>query len=254
MKERKGISGSTLKIIAIITMLIDHIGAGVLGRLLVVRGMNEAADLNAWIDLFEEFTQAFGMKVDKNDLFGTLYRKALEGDPDCGGLLAYNYFSGEHITGFEEGRPLFVRNPESNFNLANFMRVHLFTALGALKTGLDILLKEENVQIDKMLGHGGLFKTKEVGQKLLAAAVNAPVSVMETAGEGGAWGIALLASYMMTKKDGESLAQFLDNRVFAGNAGVKIDPDPRDVEGFNKFVERYTKGLPIEKAAVENLI
>ena len=173
---------------------------------------NCTSDLNAWIDLFEEFTQAFGMKVDKNDLFGTLYRKALEGDPDCGGLLAYNYFSGEHITGFEEGRPLFVRNPESNFNLANFMRVHLFTALGALKTGLDILLKEENVQIDKLLGHGGLFKTKEVGQKLLAAAVNAPVSVMETAGEGGAWGIALLASYMMTKKDGESLAQFLDNR------------------------------------------
>lgn len=215
---------------------------------------NCTSDLNAWIDLFEEFTQAFGMKVDKNDLFGTLYRKALEGDPDCGGLLAYNYFSGEHITGFEEGRPLFVRNPESNFNLANFMRVHLFTALGALKTGLDILLKEENVQIDKLLGHGGLFKTKEVGQKLLAAAVNAPVSVMETAGEGGAWGIALLASYMMTKKDGESLAQFLDNRVFAGNAGVKIEPDPRDVEGFNKFVERYTKGLPIEKAAVENLI
>lgn len=215
---------------------------------------NCTSDLNAWIDLFEEFTQAFGMKVDKNDLFGTLYRKALEGDPDCGGLLAYNYFSGEHITGFEEGRPLFVRNPESSFTLANFMRVHLFTALGALKTGLDILLKEENVQIDKLLGHGGLFKTKEVGQKLLAAAVNAPVSVMETAGEGGAWGIALLASYMKDKKTDESLAQFLENRVFAGNTGVKIDPDTRDVEGFNKFVERYTKGLPIEKAAVENLI
>ena len=215
---------------------------------------NCTSDLNAWIDLFEEFTQAFGMKVDKNDLYGTLYRKALEGDPDCGGLLAYNYFSGEHITGFEEGRPLFVRNPESSFTLANFMRAHLFTALGALKTGLDILLKEEKVQIDKLLGHGGLFKTKEVGQKLLAAAVNAPVSVMETAGEGGAWGIALLASYMKDKKADESLAQFLENRVFAGNTGVKIDPDTRDVEGFNKFVERYTKGLPIEKAAVENLI
>lgn len=215
---------------------------------------NCTSDLNAWIDLFEEFTQAFGMKVDKNELFGTLYRKALEGDPDCGGLLAYNYFSGEHITGFEEGRPLFVRNPESNFNLANFMRVHLFTALGALKTGLDILLKEENVQIDRMMGHGGLFKTKEVGQKIMAAAVNAPVTVMETAGEGGAWGIALLASYMKNKKDGESLAQFLERDVFAGQEGVTLEPDGTDVEGFNRFVERYTKGLPIEKAAVESLI
>lgn len=215
---------------------------------------NCTSDLNAWIDLFEEFTQAFGMKVDKNELFGTLYRKALEGDPDCGGLLAYNYFSGEHITGFEEGRPLFVRNPESNFNLANFMRVHLFTALGALKTGLDILLKEENVQIDRMMGHGGLFKTKEVGQKIMAAAVNAPVTVMETAGEGGAWGIALLASYMKNKKDGESLAQFLERDVFAGQEGVTLEPDSTDVEGFNRFVERYIKGLPIEKAAVETLI
>lgn len=215
---------------------------------------NCTSDLNAWIDLFEEFTQAFGMKVDKKELFGTLYRKALEGDPDCGGLLAYNYFSGEHITGFEEGRPLFVRNPESNFNLANFMRVHLFTALGALKTGLDILLKEENVQIDRMMGHGGLFKTKEVGQKIMAAAVNAPVTVMETAGEGGAWGIALLASYMKNKKDGESLAQFLERDVFAGQEGVTLEPDGTDVEGFNKFVERYIKGLPIEKAAVETLI
>ena len=215
---------------------------------------NCTSDLNAWIDLFEEFTQAFGMKVDKNELFGTLYRKALEGDPDCGGLLAYNYFSGEHITGFEEGRPLFVRNPESNFNLANFMRVHLFTALGALKTGLDILLKEENVQIDRMMGHGGLFKTKEVGQRIMAPAVNAPVTVMETAGEGGAWGIALLASYMKNKKDGESLAQFLERDVFAGQEGVTLEPDSTDVEGFNRFVERYTKGLPIEKAAVESLI
>ena len=204
---------------------------------------NCTSDLNAWIDLFEEFTQAFGMKVDKNELFGTLYRKALEGDPDCGGLLAYNYFSGEHITGFEEGRPLFVRNPESNFNLANFMRVHLFTALGALKTGLDILLKEENVQIDRMMGHGGLFKTKEVGQRIMAAAVNAPVTVMETAGEGGAWGIALLASYMKNKKDGESLAQFLERDVFAGQEGVTLEPDSTDVEGFNRFVLEALKKI-----------
>ena len=215
---------------------------------------NCTSDLNAWINLFEEFTQAFGMNVDRNDLFGTLYRKALEGDPDCGGLLAYNYFSGEHITGFEEGRPLFVRNPESKFNLANFMRVHLFTALGALKTGLDILLKEEGVQIDRLMGHGGLFKTKEVGQKILAAAVNAPVTVMETAGEGGAWGIAILASYMLHKEEGESLAAFLERAVFAGQEGVTLEPDAKDVEGFNVFVQRYAAGLPIEKAAVESLI
>ena len=215
---------------------------------------NCTSDLNAWISLFEEFTQAFGMKVDRNDLFGTLYRKALEGDPDCGGLLAYNYFSGEHITGFEEGRPLFVRNPESRFNLANFMRVHLFTSLGALKTGLDILLKEEGVQIDRLMGHGGLFKTKEVGQKILAAAVNAPVTVMDTAGEGGAWGIALLASYMLHKQSGESLADFLNRAVFAGQEGITLNPDEKDVEGFNVFVKRYTAGLPIEKAAVESLI
>ena len=136
-------------------------------------------------------------------LFSTLYNKALEGDSDCGGLLSYNYFSGEHITNFEEGRPLFVRSPESKFNLANFMRVNLFTALGALKTGLDILLKQEGVKLDQILGHGGLFKTKDVGQKIMAAAMDAPVSVMETAGEGGAWGIAILASYMLNKVEND---------------------------------------------------
>ena len=155
---------------------------------------NCTSDLNAWVNLFKECLEAFGTKVDMNTLFGTLYNKALEGDPDCGGLLAYNYFSGEHITGFEEGRPLFVRKPDSRFHLANFMRVHLFTSLGALKTGMDILIKEEHVQLDKMLGHGGLFKTKGVGQRVMAAAINTPVFVMETAGEGGAWGMALLAS------------------------------------------------------------
>lgn len=214
---------------------------------------NCTSDLNAWVNLFEEFAGCFGMKIDKNDLYGNLYRKALEGDQDCGGLLAYNYFSGEHITGFEEGRPLFVRTPESCFNLANFMRVHLFTSLGALKTGLDILLKEEGVQIDKLLGHGGLFKTKGVGQQIMAAAVNAPVSVMETAGEGGAWGIALLASYLIRREQDETLAEFLDNKVFAGQTGSEIAPDPKDVEGFDRFMERYTKGLVIERTAVQAL-
>ncbi len=214
---------------------------------------NCTSDLNAWVGIFKEFAESMGMKVDMNELFGTLYRKALEGDADCGGLLAYNYFSGEHITGFEEGRPLFVRTPSDNFNLANFMRVHLFTALGALKTGLDILLKEEGVQVDEMLGHGGLFKTKGVGQRIMAAAINASVSVMETAGEGGAWGMALLASYMLHKENGETLPAFLENKVFAGQKGTKEAPCKEDVEGFDKFMERYAKGLAIERAAVENL-
>lgn len=212
---------------------------------------NCTSDLNAWVSLFKEFAESFGVEVDMNKLFGTLYNKALEGDKDCGGLLAYNYFSGEHITGFEEGRPMFVRTPESRFNLANFMRVNLFTALGALKVGLDILLKEEDVQIDKIMGHGGLFKTEGVGQRILAAAMNSPVSVMKTAGEGGAWGIALLASYMVNKKDGETLDDFLNNSVFAGDTGVEMAPDAEDVAGFNAFIETYKAGLPIERAAVE---
>jgi sugar (pentulose or hexulose) kinase len=214
---------------------------------------NCTSDLNAWVGLFKEFAETFGVEVDMNKLFAALYNKALEGDSDCGGLLAYNYFSGEHITGFEEGRPLLVRTPESKFNLANFMRVHLFTSLGALKTGLDLLLKEEGVKVDEMLGHGGLFKTKDVGQKIMAAAIDAPVSVMETAGEGGAWGIAVLASYMINKAENETLDDYLTNKVFVGKMGTKMDPDSKDVEGFNEFIKRYTKGLAIERAAIDSL-
>ena len=188
-----------------------------------------------------------------NQLFGTLYNKALEGDKDCGGLLAYNYFSGEHVTNFEAGRPLFVRKPDSSFNLANFMRVHLMASLSVLKTGLNLMLKEEGVKVDKMLGHGGLFKTKGVGQSILAAAIDAPVFVMETAGEGGAWGIALLASYMVHKAEGESLDDYLNNKVFAGQEGTRMDPDPADVKGFDEFLAVYTAGLPIERAAVDSL-
>lgn len=214
---------------------------------------NCTSDLNAWVGLFKEFAETFGMEVDMNQLFGKLYNKALEGDADCGGLLAYNYFSGEHLTGFEEGRPLFVRTPDSRFTLANFMRTHLFTCLGALKTGLDILFKEEGVEADEVLGHGGLFKTKGVGQKIVAAAMDVPVVVMETAGEGGAWGIALLADYMKAKKDGESLGAFLADRVFAGEKGEKMLPDKDDVKSFDEFLVRYTEGLAIERAAVEHL-
>ena len=214
---------------------------------------NCTSDLNAWVNVFKEFAESFGMEVDMNKLFGTLYNKALEGDKDCGGLLAYNYFSGEHITGFEEGRPMFVRTPDSKFNLANFMRANLYTSLGALKVGLDILLKEEGVAVDRITGHGGLFKTKGVGQKILAGAMDATVSVMKTAGEGGAWGIALLASYMIQKEEGESLADYLQNKVFGGDEGEKMDPDPDDVKGFDEFIKRYKAGFPIERAAIDAL-
>ena len=214
---------------------------------------NCTSDLNAWVGLFGEAMEAFGVKTDMDTLFGTLYRKALEGDADCGGLLAYNYFSGESITGFEEGRPLFVRRPDSKFSLANFMRVHLMTSLGALKVGMDILVKEEQVQIDKMLGHGGLFLTKGVGQRIMAAAMQTPVFVMETAGEGGAWGIAILASYMQQKAEGETLPEYLNAKVFHGEEGSVIQPDAADVEGFEQFMTDYKKGLAIERAAVEQL-
>lgn len=215
---------------------------------------NCTSDLNAWVNVFKEFAEAMGMEVDMNKLFGTLYNKALEGDPDCGGLLSYCYFSGEHMTGFEEGRPLFVRSPESKFNLANFMRTNLYTCLGAMRVGLNLLFEKENVKVDRLLGHGGLFKTKGVGQQILADAVNAPVSVMATAGEGGAWGIALLASYLVNKEEGETLESFLDNKVFADQESSTLDPKPEGVAGFNAFMDSYMKGLSIERAAVESEI
>jgi len=202
---------------------------------------------------FQEAVESLGFEVDKNILYKTLFNKSLEGDKDCGGLLAYGYLSGEHMTGFEEGRPLFTMESDSNFNLANFMRVNLQGALGAMKMGMDILLKEENVKLDKMLGHGGLFKTEAVAQKFMAAAVNSPVSVMDTAGEGGAWGIALLASYHLNKEEGQSLEEFLNQNIFTNQNEKVIKPDPADVEGFEEFMERYKDGLAIERAAVENL-
>jgi sugar (pentulose or hexulose) kinase len=219
----------------------------------MVHSNNCTSDLNAWVDLFQEFTDALGVEMSESKLYETLYTKALTGDADGGGLLAYNYVSGEHITHLEEGRPLFVRTPESRFTLSNFMRVHLFSALGALKIGLDILFEQEQVKIDQVLGHGGFFKTKEVGQKIMAAAMNVPVSVMETAGEGGAWGIALLASYMLYKAMNEPLEGYLSDKVFAGENGTTIAPDPKDVDGFTTFMERYKKGLVIERAAVDGL-
>ncbi|MGQ9766011.1 MAG: FGGY-family carbohydrate kinase, partial [Anaerolineae bacterium] len=219
----------------------------------MVHSNNCTSDLNAWVDLFHEFTEALGVDVEVSRLYETLYRQALAGDPDAGGLLAYNYVAGEHITHLTEGRPLFVRRPDSRFTLANFMRVNLFSALGALKIGMDILFEEEDVKIDQLLGHGGFFKTKEVGQRMMAAAVNVPVAVMATAGEGGAWGMALLAAYMRHKSAGETLEAYLANKVFAGQQATTIAPDPADVAGFAAFMQRYKQGLAIERAAVENL-
>lgn len=213
---------------------------------------NCTSDLNAWVNLFGEFAQEMGLEADAGALFGTLYRKALEADADCGGLVAYNYVSGEPITELEEGRPLFLRTPDSRFTLANFMRAHLYAALATLKIGMDILAEEE-VKIDQIFGHGGLFKTKGVGQQMMAAALNAPVSVMETAGEGGAWGIALLAAYRMHREPGEKLEDYLDRRVFAGKACETLAPLAEDVSGFARYMRRYEACIPVEKAATDCL-
>lgn len=214
---------------------------------------NCTSDLNAWVGLFDQFAEKFGMKIDRNDLYGELYREALKADPDCGGLMAYNYFSGEPVMGLDEGRPLFVRTPDASFTLANFMRSHLYSAMAALKIGNDILMKEEHVQVDSLTGHGGLFKTPVVGQQLMAAAMNAPVTVMDTASEGGPWGIAILACYMMERDAKESLADYLQNRIFAGQTGTTVAPRPEDVKGFDAFIEKYKAALAAEKAAVEGL-
>lgn len=218
----------------------------------MVHANNCSSDLNAWLGLFREFSEAMGQKVESDKLFEVMLNKALEADPDGGGLLSYGYFSGENITGVESGRPLFVRSAKSNFNLANFMRTHLFTAFGALKIGMDLLVKEENVKIHSILAHGGLFKTPVVGQKMMAAAINTPVSVMDTAGEGGAWGMAILSSYMLNKSENESLEDFLDDKVFKEVTAQEIYPDGLDVKGFEAFIKRYKKGLVIEKAAAEH--
>ncbi|WP_310877652.1 xylulokinase [Priestia megaterium] len=218
----------------------------------MVHANNCSSDLNAWLGLFREFLEAMGQKVESDKLFEVMLNKALEADPDGGGLLSYGYFSGENITGVESGRPLFVRSAKSNFNLANFMRTHLFTAFGALKIGMDLLVKEENVKIHSILAHGGLFKTPVVGQKMMAAAINTPVSVMDTAGEGGAWGMAILSSYMLNKSENESLEDFLDDKVFKEVTAQEIYPDELDVKGFEAFIKRYKKGLVIEKAAAEH--
>ena len=211
---------------------------------------NCTSDINAWTYLFKEVLDLMGADCSMGDLFTALFKKSAEADEDCGDLISYNYFSGEFITGFETGKPLFIREPDSKFSLANFMRVQLFTAFGGIKIGMNILEKED-VAIDKILGHGGFFKTPVIGQSVLAAVMNAPVSVMETAGEGGAWGVAVLAAFSANKEDGETLPDYLDKKIFATQKMTTLEPDEKIVDSFNKFMENYKKGLSVERAAVE---
>lgn len=214
---------------------------------------NCTSDINAWAGLFREFAELIGPGVDTNKLYTTLFNVAMSADKDCGGLLSYNYISGENITGFEEGRPMFIRMPDAKFTLANFMRTHLYSAVAALKIGNDILFNEEGVTVDRITGHGGFFKTPGVGQRIMAAALNVPVTCMETAGEGGPWGMALLAAYMQLKADGETLGDFLENRVFKGESGETVAPDIADINGFNKFMKAYNSGIAAQRAAVDGI-
>ncbi|MDE6412212.1 MAG: FGGY-family carbohydrate kinase [Clostridia bacterium] len=214
---------------------------------------NCTSDLNAWVNVFGEFASLAGLDIPKWKLYDLLYFEGEKGDKDCGGLLSYNYVSGENITEVNAGRPLFVRTPDSKFTLANMMRSHLYSAFATLKVGCDIMLKEEGVKLDKITGHGGIFKTERVGQSFLAAALGVPVTLMKTAGEGGAWGMAVLANYLIQKGKGEELSDYLEEKVFAGQEGITLAPDPENEKGFEAFTERYKRGLPIVRQAVENM-
>ncbi|MDR0854164.1 MAG: ATPase [Clostridiales Family XIII bacterium] len=214
---------------------------------------NGSSDLDAWVNLFGETLEAFGGRPERGELFGRLFEIALEGDPDCGGLLSYNYFSGEPIAEVLEGRPIFARQPDSRFTLSNFMRATIYSAMATLKLGMDILFSQEHVRVDRLYAHGGLFKTPLVAQRLLAAVLSVSVSVMSSAGEGGAYGIALLAMYRLFGADNLSLEEFLGERVFSENIGTQVEPSREDVEGFEKFIERYRSGLEIERAAIKHL-
>ncbi len=212
---------------------------------------NCTSDLNSWVGIFREFAEMFGMDISMNDLYGRLYQKALTEDADCGGVVSFNYFGGEPVVGINEGRPMIVRQPDAKFTLANFMRSNLYGALGVLKVGNDILLKEENVPIKSITGHGGFFKTKGVGQSVLAAALNAPITVMATAGEGGAWGMAVLANYLLREDKGQVLSAYLDEKVFAGQQSTTLDPDPEMVAGFDAWMMGYKRALAAEAAAAK---
>jgi sugar (pentulose or hexulose) kinase len=211
---------------------------------------NGASEVNAWVGLFTEFARALGAETDPSAVFEILFSAALGGASDGGGMLAYNYLSGEPITDLEEGRPLFVRSPDSRFDLATFMRTHLFASLATLRIGMDVLQKTEGVRLDRMFAHGGLFRTRGVAQRFLAAAIDTPVSVGDVAAEGGAWGIAVLAAFAARRAPGQDLADYLDTAVFTGTSLQTAQPEPADVAGFDAFMQRYVAGLPVERAAV----
>lgn len=211
------------------------------------------SDLDAWVSLFGETLTMVGILLNKTELYSLLYCKALEGENDCGGLLAYNYYSGEPVTGMAEGCPLLVRKPESNLTLANLMRVQLYSAVATLKLGMDFLLEKEQVALDRLTGHGGLFKVKGVAQRFLAGALDVPIAVMETAGEGGPWGMALLASYMVHKTESESLEHYLNTNIFSETTESCVLPDEPTKVGFAQFIQRYRAGLEIERVAGKTL-
>ena len=210
------------------------------------------SDINAWVALFREFGDIMGFHTDPGEVFTRLFKKAMEGEKDCGGIVSFNYFAGEPVTGLSEGRPMLIRTPDARMNMANFMRAQIYASLETLKAGMEIM-NREHVAIDEVYGHGGLFKTEGVGQNLLAAAIHAPVTVMETAGEGGAWGIALLAEYALLREEGESLESFLRDHVFAGMKKTTVSPDPEDEKGFDRYMEQFMRCIPAQKAAVEGL-
>jgi sugar (pentulose or hexulose) kinase len=214
---------------------------------------NCTGEYDKWIGLFNEVLEATGRPIKKGELYDILLGKALEGDNDCGGLIPFNYLSGETMVGVKSGRPLFVRTSSCHFSLPNFMRAQLFTSLAALRTGMDILFENEQVQVDAINGHGGFFKTKEVGQKIMAAALHTPISILETAGEGGAWGIALLASYLVNGSN-QKLEDFLNKQVFQDSKASTLEPDKKDIEGFNAFMTNFRKALPIERMAGEHIV
>ena len=231
---------------------IDVVTTPVGDDVAMVHCNNCTSDINAWVNIFSEFSKLMGHEVSMNDLYTNLFKVALKGAPDCGGLAGFNYFSGEPVTGFDEGRPVFARKVNADFSLANFMRLHLYSAVSTLKYGMDILFNEEDIKVDKLYGHGGYFKTEEVGQRIMSAATGGPVTVMQTAGEGGAWGMAILALYL-EKAGKESLSDFLSNEIFAGQEGTTITATKEEIDGFNEFMKVFKSTLPIERAAVESI-
>lgn len=211
---------------------------------------NCSTELDCWVRFFDDTLKTFGVSVSKSELYDKLYAAALSGEPDCDGIVSYNYHSGEHVTGFTSGKPLVMREPSSVLSVANFMRNLVYSCMSTLKIGMDILINEEKIALDKIYAHGGLFKSPAATQRFLAAALGVPVALMESAGEGGAWGIALLASYLVRKETGETLEAYLEKRVFNGKTGSAVNPDETDVKGFSSYIERYKKALSVENAAV----